>query len=122
MLILFQVTSRAHRLGANGPVCIETVHIWNQLDPITRQFQKQLSSKLNVEEKRQTSTAICEHCFRSFPNFVLAEEHEMRCDRNPDSCAKPDPFHLSAVYRDLRPPAPLMIGERGDATNARKNE
>ncbi|KAL7448069.1 hypothetical protein ACHAWC_000325, partial [Mediolabrus comicus] len=31
--LLEQVTSRAHRLGATGPVCIETVHIWNQLDP-----------------------------------------------------------------------------------------
>ena len=105
-----QVTSRAHRLGATGPVCIETVNVWHELDSSTKAFQKRISSNLDDEEKRQTSRAVCEYCYRSFDNIILAEKHEIRCDRNPESCAEVNLFHLSSVYRDLRPPSPLMIG------------
>ena len=27
-----------------------------------------------------------------------------------DGNAKVDPFHLSSVYRDIRPPAPMLVG------------
>ena len=108
-----QVTSRAHRLGATAPVTIETVHVWRELDPRTEEFREQISD-LDDEEQRGTSTAICGHCYRSFGNMTLAEEHETRCDRNPESSAEVDPFHLSSVYRDLRPPPPMIINSSDD--------
>jgi len=115
-----QVTSRAHRLGATGPVTIETVNVWHELDPSTKKFRKQIASNLNDEDQKRTSTAICEHCYRSFDNITLAEEHEIRCDRNPDSSAEVPLFHLSSVYRDLRPPPPMGIGACGDVESDTK--
>ena len=94
---------------------IETVHVWRELDPITDEFKKQISSN---EEQKRTSTAICEHCYRSFDNMTLAEEHEIRCDRNPESSAEVSLFHLSSVYRDLRPPPPMMINTSGDVESS----
>mmetsp|Transcript_10699 Transcript_10699/g.18264 ORF Transcript_10699/g.18264 Transcript_10699/m.18264 type:complete len:1056 (+) Transcript_10699:111-3278(+) len=118
--LLEQVTSRAHRLGATGPVTIETVNVWHELDPSTKKFRKQIASNLNDEDQKRTSTAICEHCYRSFDNITLAEEHEIRCDRNPDSSAEVPLFHLSSVYRDLRPPPPMGIGACGDVESDTK--
>ncbi|KAL7493687.1 hypothetical protein ACHAWT_010569 [Skeletonema menzelii] len=114
--LLEQVTSRAHRLGAIAPVTIETVHVWRELDPITNEFKKQISSN---EEQKRTSTAICEHCYRSFDNITLAEEHEIRCDRNPEGSAVVQPFHLSSVYRHLRPPPPMMINASDDVKSSK---
>lgn len=107
--LLEQVTSRAHRLGCTGPVTVETVHVWQEMDTSTREIAKQLSSTIQNEDKKKTSTAVCDHCYRSFENLEKAEEHELTCDRNPDGNAIVDPFHLSSVYRDIRPPAPMII-------------
>ena len=81
------------------------------MDAATKEVAKQLSSAVEDEAKKRTSTAICEHCYRSFPNIEKAELHELTCDRNPDGNAIVDPFHLSSVYRDIRPPAPMTVGE-----------
>mmetsp|Transcript_31405 Transcript_31405/g.65726 ORF Transcript_31405/g.65726 Transcript_31405/m.65726 type:complete len:450 (+) Transcript_31405:1-1350(+) len=111
-----QVTSRAHRLGCTGPVTIETIHTWHQLDTNAKHVAKQVASTLEDEtdeSKKRTSTAICDHCYRSFANLGLAKEHELTCDRNPNGNAIVDPFHLSSVYRDIRPPAPMIVGVPG---------
>ena len=114
--LLEQVTSRAHRLGCTGPVTIDTVNVWQKTDSI-KEAAKQLtsapifSSTDDDEAKKKTSTAVCEHCYRSFESLEKAEEHELTCDRNPDGNAIIDPYHLSSVYRDIRPPAPMIVGE-----------
>ena len=107
--LLEQVTSRAHRLGCTGPVTIETVNVWQELDHDTKKVAKQISSTIEDSANKRTSTAVCEHCYRSFENMEKAENHEQSCDRNPDSEAVVDPFHLSSVYRDIRPPPPMMV-------------
>lgn len=108
--LLEQVTSRAHRLGCTGPVTIDTINVWHEMDVSTKEVAKKLSSSVQDEAKKRTSTAVCEHCYRSFESLELAEVHELTCERNPDGNAKVDPFHLSSVYRDIRPPAPMIVG------------
>mmetsp|Transcript_30569 Transcript_30569/g.64684 ORF Transcript_30569/g.64684 Transcript_30569/m.64684 type:complete len:1068 (-) Transcript_30569:106-3309(-) len=117
--LLEQVTSRAHRLGCTGPVTIETINVWQQMDSTTKEFAKQLSSTVQDEAKERTSTSICEHCYRSFPNLEKALLHELTCDRNPDGNAKIDPYHLSSVYRDIRPPAPMIVRVPDSKNNER---
>ena len=109
--LLEQVTSRAHRLGCTAPVIIDTINVWHQMDSITNEVAKRLLSTVQDEAKKRISTAVCEHCYRSFESIDIAEIHELTCDRNPDSNAKVDPYHLSSVYRDIRPPAPMIAGE-----------
>ena len=111
--LLEQVTSRAHRLGCTGPVTVETVNVWREINAETKEVAQRLSFSMEDEERRRTSTAVCEHCYRSFENIEKAEIHEMTCDRNSDSSAVVDPYHLSSVYRDIRPPPPMMIGTAG---------
>lgn len=108
--LLEQVTSRAHRLGCTGPVTIDTLNVWPEMDSTTKGVAKKLSSSVQDETKKRTSTSVCEHCYRSFETLELAEAHELTCERNPDGNAKVDPFHLSSVYRDIRPPAPMLVG------------
>ena len=62
------------------------------------------------EMTKNSTAAVCEFCYRSFESLTIAEIHESTCDRNPDSTAIADPYHLSSVYRDIRPPAPMIIG------------
>jgi hypothetical protein len=81
------------------------------MDSITYEVAKRLLSTVQDEAKKRISTAVCEHCYRSFESIDIAEIHELTCDRNPDSNAKVDPYHLSSVYRDIRPPAPMIAGE-----------
>mmetsp|Transcript_5871 Transcript_5871/g.12767 ORF Transcript_5871/g.12767 Transcript_5871/m.12767 type:complete len:1099 (+) Transcript_5871:135-3431(+) len=111
--LLEQVTSRAHRLGCTGPVTVETVNVWREMDATTKAVTRQLSSSTDDDEHRRTSTAVCEHCYRSFENIEKAEIHELTCDRNPDSSAVVNPYHLSSVYRDIRPPPPVIVGSTG---------
>jgi len=111
--LLEQVTSRAHRLGCTGPVTVETVNVWREMDAATKAVTRQLSSSTDDDEHRRTSTAVCEHCYRSFENIEKAEIHELTCDRNPDSSAVVNPYHLSSVYRDIRPPPPMLVGSTG---------
>jgi SNF2 family DNA or RNA helicase len=114
--LLEQVTSRAYRLGATGPVVIETVNVWEEMDIATTEDSGEASWMMQEREKR-SGTAVCEHCFRSFESLEKAENHETKCDRNPDSTVIVDPYHLSSVYRDIRPPRPLNADSgKDDAT------
>ena len=108
--LLEQVTSRAHRLGCTAPVVIDTINVWHDMDSETNEISKRLMSTVQDEAKKRVSTAVCEHCYRSFESMDVAETHELTCDRNPDSNVKVDPYHLSSVYRDIRPPAPMIVG------------
>ena len=123
--LLEQVTSRAHRLGCTGPVVVETVNVWQGcLEENAKAVAKQMASSIveDEESSRRTSTAVCEHCYRSFESMEKAEIHEHTCERNPDSSAVVDPFHLSSVYRDIRPPPPLAVGEIRGRKMAVENE
>ena len=82
-----------------------------------REVAKKLSSTAQDEAKKQTSRAVCDHCFRSFGNIEKAEEHELTCDRNPDGNAIVCPYHLSSVYRDIRPPPPMTVNCSPDTEN-----
>ena len=110
--LLEQVTSRAHRLGCTGPCTIDTINVWQKTDSAMKEVAKQLSSAVEIDNdaKTKSSRAVCEHCYRSFESLEKAEEHELTCDRNPDSTAIVDPFHLSSVYRDIKPPLPMQVG------------
>ncbi|KAL3784494.1 hypothetical protein HJC23_013637 [Cyclotella cryptica] len=110
--LLEQVTSRAHRLGSTGPVIVETVNVWPELDPKTSEKAKKLTStSTHISSRTTTCTAVCDHCYRSFETIEKAQIHEKTCDRNPDSAAIIDPFHLSSIYRDIRPPPPILAGQ-----------
>ena len=124
--LLEQVTSRAHRLGCTGPVVVETVNVWQGcLEENAKAVAKQMAASIVDDEEgnRRTSTAVCEHCYRSFESMEKAEIHEHTCERNPDSSAVVDPFHLSSVYRDIRPPPPVAVGDiRGRKVAAKDDE
>ena len=47
-----------------GPVSIETIHVWHQLNDSTTEFTKQLKVSHEDEERKKSSTAVCEHCYR----------------------------------------------------------
>ena len=130
--LLEQVTSRAHRLGATGPVTIETINVFFKC---SEYFQQKLASSLsskqqlesqdsnkkrkdsdelalihgNQNRKKNLTRIVCVHCYRQFDSYPLAEEHERKlCPRNPDICVVADKFHLSSVYREIRPPLPVL--------------
>jgi len=130
--LLEQVTSRAHRLGATGPVTIETVNVFYKCSD---GFQQKLLSSLPSDEagkdgdskkKRKNQSAlsliqgnenrkaslnkiVCHHCYRQFDSYALAEEHERTlCPRNPDNAFVVDKYHLSSVYKEIRPPLPMV--------------
>lgn len=117
--LLQQVTSRAHRLGATGPVTVETVNVWLEMDDSVKVATKVPDSGKNTNKglgiggaKRQTDKAVCVFCCRSFPSMGLAEEHERTtCLQNPDSTAKLESFSLASLYREIRPPAALLGNE-----------
>ena len=112
--LLEQVTSRAHRLGCTAPVTIDTIHVWHKMSTTIAEVAKRLRSDVcpDVQDRDKTriTTAVCEHCYRSFESIEMAETHELTCHRNPDSDAIVDPYHLSSVYRDIRPPVPMHVG------------
>ena len=130
--LLEQVTSRAHRLGATGPVTIETINVFYKC---SEGFQQKLLSSLssnetgngeNSNKKRKNKNAlsliqgnqnrkaslnkiVCHHCYRQFDSYPLAEEHERTlCPRNPDNAFVVDKYHLSSVYKEIRPPLPMV--------------
>lgn len=120
--LLEQVTSRAHRLGATGPVTVETIHTFYEFSPKLDALMKDTvtTAKKNdlalahqtfrsqQDRKKTLSTVVCEHCYRKFDSWQSATEHEEKmCPRNPLNKDSVDPFHLSSVYRDIRPPPPL---------------
>jgi hypothetical protein len=111
--LLEQVTSRAHRLGAKGPVRVETVNTFYNVSEETEQKMDEAAStegasakKTLLEEKVKALKKICcTHCFRVFDSYALAEHHEQtNCPRNPEIESTVDPFHLSSVYREIKPP------------------
>ena len=129
--LLEQVTSRAHRLGATGPVNVETINVFYELskdlheamqDAITSTKSGDiLSSAENSKAKKATviqdrkktlSIIVCQYCYRKFNSWGAATEHEQTlCPRNPANKDAVDPFHLSSVYREIRPPPPLSASE-----------
>lgn len=115
--LLAQVTSRAHRLGATGPVVVETVNVWQEMDSATEKLA-QAGSFMMQERETRSGTAVCEHCYRSFESLEKAQIHETKCDHNPDSTVLVDPYHLSSVYREVRPPPPLNADSGDDDADA----
>lgn len=130
--LLEQVTSRAHRLGATGPVTIETINVFYKCsDGLQQRLLSSLSSneqqksgdskkkrktddelsmiKGNQNRKASLIKIVCHHCYRQFDSYPLAEEHERTlCPRNPDNAFVVDKFHLSSVYKEIRPPLPMV--------------
>jgi len=125
--LLEQVTSRAHRLGATGPVSIETINTFYKCSDelqkkvasamsLNQQYRgsknnqgdNQLSLMINTNRKAALTKIVCHHCYRQFDSYAEAEEHEQKlCPRNPDNAAVADKFHLSSVYKEIRPPLPM---------------
>jgi len=118
--LLEQVASRAHRMGATGPVTVETVNtfyrvsekmqagmnvVWNEKESLRNAAG---TAVIQQDRAKVLSKIVCQHCYRQFGTMELAEEHERTiCPRNPANASVVDPFHLSSVYRDIRPPPPL---------------
>jgi len=119
--LLEQITSRAHRLGATGPVTVETMNPFYLLDSATeslvelskqhKQWQKQDSRQsssvaaASSGNRKDLIKEVCEYCYRQFDSKAAAEDHEKKqCPRNPTNISMVDPWHLSSVYRELRPP------------------
>jgi hypothetical protein len=126
--LLEQITSRAHRLGATGPVTIETVNTFYQLDPATQAVVEMSKQHQKVKRKQQPAKAsklvdysrrpeltkvVCQYCYRQFDSMQAAVSHEEKqCPRNPANIDVVDPYHLSSVYREIRPPPPRMSAPR----------
>ena len=126
--LLEQVTARAHRLGATGPVTIETIHVFYKCSDGFQQkvlmgkaandaAESKLKRKHNQHQglashqnrKALLNTVVCSHCYRPFDSKDLAEQHERTlCPQNPDNHVQPNTYHLSSVYREIRPPLPMV--------------
>jgi hypothetical protein len=133
--LLEQITSRAHRLGAAGPVTVSTVNTFYTLDPATEAAvvasntakvdpingkekarcgssnrKKTPTSKVSAlqsNQKRELTKVVCQYCYRNFNTMVEAVAHENnQCPRNPSNTTARDPWHISSIYRELRPPPP----------------
>ena len=126
--LLEQITSRAHRLGATGPVTVETVNCFYSLDPATettvemsKAHQKEVKVKRpkkrtgtrespikSSSSKDATLTKIhCQYCYRAFDSMSAAVDHEgKQCPRNPANVDVVDKWHLSSLYREIKPPPP----------------
>jgi len=115
--LLEQVTSRAHRLGATGPVHVETINVLyklsQDLDAIMKTAKTNTSlTSFNQDQEKSLSKIVCQHCYRQFDSFEKAEEHERKlCPRNSSSKIEVDQFHLSSVYREIRPPLPMSASQ-----------
>jgi len=129
--LLEQVTSRANRLGATGPVQIETVNTFYKLsDDTQRVLDNALSrprfifggpkkknehdsggkntkktASIQQDKARQLNKVVCQYCYRQFDSYCKAEAHETtKCPRNPSIEVNDDKFQLSSIYREIRPP------------------
>ena len=117
-----QVVSRAYRLGATGPVTVETVHVLQgDLPPdlhalcsgrhpaATVAAAGTLSEvpKGPAAAGAELQRAICDLCFRAFASSADAVAHERVCMRNPKNRARlaMDPWKLASIYREIKPPA-----------------
>ena len=106
--LLEQVTSRAHRLGATGPVVVETVNTEYKISPETEATMRVTEAgTVQTTEKNFLKKIVCQFCYRQFDTVEKAEQHEQtNCPRNPENVDIVDPFHLSSVYREIKPPPP----------------
>lgn len=125
--VLEQITSRAHRLGATGPVVVETVNTFWKLDAdteavlapskiIEEEREKRIgatsfkkgSASLSIKDKDSSLLrTVCQYCYRPFASLEIAVEHEQKtCPRNPANADIVDPWRLSSMYREIRPPPP----------------
>lgn len=112
-----QVVARAHRLGATGPVRVETLVVLldlpddlADLPAVDTDSVKEKQSGRGHERGKKSATkttngtvvasseklSICDQCYRSFPSLALAQQHEAQCPRNPANVAK-----LRAVDAEL---------------------
>jgi hypothetical protein len=117
--LLEQVTSRANRLGATGPVEVETINTFYETSD---EMKESLYGNKDVtiyskndfalyQDRTAIRKAVCEHCFRTFASIKAAEEHEVtNCPRNPENVHIVDRFHLSSVFREIKPPPALRTG------------
>ena len=97
--LLEQITSRAHRLGASGPVTVCTVNTYYSLDEKLKAIKD--------DKKRNLTKVVCQYCYRNFESMDEAVTHEdTKCTRNPSNATARDPWHISSIYRELRPPPP----------------
>lgn len=102
--LLEQVTSRAHRLGATGPVKVETVNVWQALSDEVIQATKITQAPSNKQK------AVCRFCCRTFACAKEASEHEAtNCPSNPDARASSDEFNIHELYRQIRPPLAVDV-------------
>jgi hypothetical protein len=103
--LLEQVTARAHRLGAKGPVSVETIHVFYKCSD---SFQKLIFE--DPDRKKNLQNIVCHHCYRQFGSHELAEKHEQTmCPRNVESSAVLDnKWMIGSVYREIRPPLPVV--------------
>jgi hypothetical protein len=135
--LLEQITSRAHRLGATGPVTVCTVNTYFSLDPATEAAvltshaaasdnlngtiidstgpgssnkKKRMGGKITSvrhTQKKNLTKVVCQYCYRNFDTMYEAVTHEeTKCVRNPANATARDPWHISSIYRELRPPPP----------------
>jgi hypothetical protein len=121
--LLEQVTSRAHRLGATGPVVVETVNTFFKASEGVQVALRGIeegkganSVNMLLPDKEKTlRKVVCQHCYRQFDSITIAEKHEQtNCPRNPENVHVVDPFHVSSVYREIRPP----LAPTAETTNA----
>ncbi len=130
--LLEQVTARAHRLGATGPVTIETIHVFYKCSDgfqqkvllgkaaneasESKQKRKHNHQGLASHQNRKAllNTVVCSHCYRPFDSKALAETHERTlCPQNPDNHVQPNAYHISSVYKEIRPPLPMVSSSLG---------
>ena len=124
---LEQVVSRAHRLGATGPVQVETIVMLQDLPDDIAALPKAAGSggvgvgvgggggmcKAGGESDKHL--AICDSCYRSFPTLAQAQAHEALCPRNPANADRllsvasrgGADLRLSSIYRSIKPPPPI---------------
>lgn len=125
--LLEQITSRAHRLGATGPVIVETVNPYYKLDeqtekavaasnerekhnkkPRGQEVSHETAAKNSKIKDASLTRVVCQHCYRQFDSMTVAMNHEQKqCPRNL-AIDTVDPWHLSSVYREIRPPLPQV--------------
>jgi hypothetical protein len=115
--LLEQVTSRAHRLGATGPVTVETIHTFYKLSEemdaeMKRAIEREEGTQILQNKEQALKKIVCHYCYRQFDSYSSAEEHERTlCPRNPICEGVQDSFHISSIYREIRPPPPLSAAE-----------
>jgi hypothetical protein len=136
-----QVVARAHRLGATGPVRVETLVVLLELPDDLAHLPAVPSSDLSSSSSSSSKggkgkgsevlaagkLAICDECYRSFPSLALAQQHEAQCPRNPanatrlreaDAASSGGVPRLESLYRAIKPPPPMATSADAARTTA----